>query len=183
MKTLSTLLLSTLTIGSVSAQAWVVGQPVMFQLSEISVFGGGCFPAAQANLNFPLYPVSGITYYYLVTGHSSPGDYTMVPGPANPLLVGDTVHITSSTHAVYNTGGFGGLDLEIWAEGTPTVPGQVHICSFSMLWLSNLLLCEEGLINTSSASCETELSTGMNENTSDDIRFVAPMASNGIPSH
>ena len=180
MKALSTLLISTLTIGTASAQSWLVGQPVMTQLSEISVFGGGCFPSAQAMLNYPLYPVTGITYYYLVVGHASPGDYTMVPGPANPLLVGDTVHITSATHTVYNTGAFGGLDLQIWAEGTPTVAGQQHICTVNNLWLSNLLLCEEGLTNTVSAGCETQLSTAVNGVASNDIRFLAPMASTGF---
>ena len=160
------------------AQGWGVNQPVDQQLSAITVYGGGCFPAIQAQLNFGQPPVDGVTYYYKVVGITTDGEYTMVPGPGQALAVNDLVPVQQFEHQVYNSGTFGGLELEVWAMGTPTTPGQSHPCSSSDLWMSNLLLCNEGLTCLIGSNCTTQLSTGVPGSARNNA-LVLPNAFNG----
>jgi hypothetical protein len=165
---------------STQAQNWIVGAPIDMQISAITVFGGGCYPGVQANLFFPVTPVTGITYFYRVL-NTNGGSYTMVPGPANVRAVGDTVHVpTTQITEVYNTQLSGGLELEIRAEGTPTVGEEVHPCEYNDLWISNLLLCNETLSSLISTNCNTAVgSVGIDEASASTLRFIAPLAANG----
>ncbi len=174
------LLLSIACTTTLHAQNWEVGVPVDVLISNITVYGGGCAPGVQATLFMPLLPVDGVNYYYRVI-NTNGGTYTMVPGPANVLNVGDTVHFpTTQITEVYNTANQGGLEMEVRAEGTPTTPGQTHPCASNDLWLSNLLLCNEGLTSVISLSCETQPSTvGIDEETTT-LSFIAPLAANGF---
>jgi len=174
------LLLALATTATTQAQNWTVGTPVDMQISAITVYGGGCYPGVQANLLFPVTPVDGLTYYYRVI-NTNGADYTMVPGPANVLAVGDTVHVpTTQITEVYNTQNFGGLEMEIRVEGTPTTVGQAHPCAFNDLWLSNLLLCNEGLTSVISLNCVTIAGgVGIEEGNTNVLHFIAPLATNG----
>ncbi len=161
---------------TLTAQNWTVGVPVDVQISTVTVYGGGCAPDPQATLFIPLLPVTGVTYYYRVV-NTNGGTYTMVPGPANVLAAGDTVHVpTTQITEVYNQAGAGGLELEVRAEGTPTVAGETHPCAPNNLWMSNLLLCNEGLNCLIQLSCQTVAgSTGVEENTADQVWYSAAM--------
>lgn len=141
---------------TLSAQNWTVGVPVNMQVSEIGVYGGGCSPGPQATLYLDHPAVDGITYYYEVTNIVN-GVYTMVPGPAGILMVGDTIHVPSNfITTVFNQQASGGLEMRVVAAGTPTTAGQEHPCTASQFWISNLLLCNEGLSTTLSSSCTVQ---------------------------
>ncbi|MCC7503020.1 MAG: T9SS type A sorting domain-containing protein [Flavobacteriales bacterium] len=174
------LLLSLACTTTLHAQNWEVGMPVDVQISTITAFGGGCSPGPQATLFMPLLPVDGITYYYEVI-NTNGGTYTMVPGPANVLNVGDTVHfpITQITE-VYNAANQGGLELVVHAEGIPTTPGQTHPCASNDIWMSDFQLCNEGLTSVISLGCETQPSTVGIDEANTALSFIAPLASNGF---
>jgi hypothetical protein len=146
---------------AVSAQNWTVGTPVSMQVHEVAVFGGGCYPGVQAVLNLQHTQVTGVTYYYEVTNITN-GVYTMVPGPAGILAIGDTIHVPASgISEVYNQQTSGGLEMRVIAGGTPTVAGESHPCTASQFWISNLLLCNEGLSSALSDGCTTVNGSGM----------------------
>lgn len=156
MMRLSSLLATIALTTAASAQNWQVGVPVSQQIGEVGVFGGGCYPGVQANLNLSHTRVTGVTYYYLVNNITN-GVYTMVPGPANILAIGDTIHIPASGQTeVYNQQTSGGLELRLIAEGTPTVAGEVHPCTPSNFWMSNLLLCNEGISTGLNSGCTVQ---------------------------
>jgi len=174
------LLLTLACTTTLHAQNWEVGMPVDIQISTITVYGGGCAPGVQATLFMPLLPVDGITYYYRVI-NTNGGTYTMVPGPANVLNAGDTVHFpTTQISEVYNAANQGGLEMEVRAEGTPTTAGQTHPCTSNDLWMSNLLLCNEGLTSLISLGCETQPSTVGIDEANNTLAFIAPLAANGF---
>lgn len=161
------------------AQGWSVGQPVEQQLSAITVYGGGCFPAIQAQLSFGQPPVDGVTYYYKVISITTDGEYTMWPGPGTALAVDDMIPVQQFSHQVYNSGSFGGLELQVWAIGTPTTAGQAHPCASSELWMSNLLPCNEGLNCAIASNCVTELGTGVGDAAAE-ASLQLPNAANGF---
>ncbi|MBL8001895.1 MAG: T9SS type A sorting domain-containing protein [Flavobacteriales bacterium] len=141
---------------TLTAQNWTVGVPVNMQVSEIAVNGGGCSPGPQATLYLDHPAVDGITYYYEVTSIVN-GVYTMVPGPAGILMVGDTIHVPANfITTVFNQQAAGSLQMRVIAAGTPTTAGQVHPCTASMFWMSNLMLCNEGLSTTLSSGCTVQ---------------------------
>lgn len=162
------------------SQNWIVGQAFDTQLSSITVHGGGCYPATQAILAFGTTPVDGVHYYYKVVGITTDGEYTMLPGPVTALSVGDTVHMNPANHLVFNSGTFGGLELQAWAEGTPTTAGQAHPCAANDLWMSNLLPCNEGLSCAISSGCETEIGNGITDNRTEAFALIAPSVGNGF---
>ena len=162
------------------AQNWIVGEPVDMQVSSVTVYGGGCGPGPQATLALNVPPVSGITYYYRVIGITTDGEYTMYPGPAAPLQVNDTIHVGPFGNLVYNSGSFGGLELEAWVEGAPTMPGEAHPCAPNNLWMSNLLLCNEGLSCTVPGACVTEVSSGLAMPGGAGLSFDPPCTANGF---
>lgn len=175
------LLVPTLSLATLAlhAQNWLVNQPVDVQVSAVTVYGGGCFPATQAILNFSAPAVDGVTYFYKVIGITTDGEYTMVPGPAVALQVDDMIPVSVQDNQVFNTGTFGGLELQVWAVGTPTMEGQAHPCSSSELWMSNLLLCNEGLTAIVQTNCATELSTGLTDMDRSTISYIPPSSMNG----
>lgn len=150
------------------------------QLSSVAVYGGGCWPDLQAHLSFPLPAVSGVSYYYKVVDIID-GTYTTIPGPPGALVIGDMITIQPAQELmVYNEQASGGLFLQVWASGTPTTAGQAHPCASSDLWMSNLLLCFEGLNCLLGADCTTELSNSVPAMpASNDLSFVPPTAGNG----
>lgn len=175
-----TLVLALFATTTTHAQNWIVGAPVDMQVSSVAVYGGGCWPDLQAHLNFGLPPVAGVTYYYMVTDIID-GTYTVTPGPAGPLSIGDTITIHSAQETlVYNEAASGGLFMQVWATGTPTAAGQAHPCAANDLWMSNLLLCFEGLNCLLQASCTTEISNSVQSATAvDAISYILPSAGNG----
>ena len=177
-----TLLLSAfaLTASTSFAQNWIVGQQFDTQLSAVTVYGGGCYPAAQAVLAFGTTPVDGVYFYYKVISVSTDGEWTMLPGPVTALSVGDTVHMNPVNQLVFNSGTYGAMQLEVWAEGTPTTAGQAHPCTFSDLWMSNLLLCNEGLSCTIASSCATEIGSGMADTEVGTLTLIPPSPANGF---
>ncbi len=174
------LLLTLACTTTLHAQNWEVGIPVDIQISTITVYGGGCAPGVQATLFMPLLPVDGITYYYRVI-NTNGGTYTMVPGPANVLNVGDTVHFPITQID-------GGLQRgqSRWAGNggprrrNPTTAGQTHPCASNDIWMSNLLLCNEGLTSQISLGCETQPSTVGIDEVNTALTFIAPLAANGF---
>jgi hypothetical protein len=175
-----TLALALFATTTAHAQNWIVGQPVDMQVSSIAVYGGGCWPDLQAHLNFGLPAVAGVTYYYLVTDIID-GTYTVTPGPAGPLSIGDTITIHPAQETlVYNEAASGGLFMQVWATGTPTTAGQVHPCVMGDLWMSNLLLCFEGLNCLLQTNCTTEISNAIDAAMPNDaLSFTLPTAGNG----
>jgi hypothetical protein len=55
------------------------------------------------------------------------------------------------------------VSFDFRAIGTPTTSGQLYPCNASNNWLSNLLLCHEGLTSTLQNNCNVQLSTGIKE--------------------
>jgi hypothetical protein len=149
------------------------------QLSTLTVYGGDCYPGIQATLTLGAPAVDGIIYYYKVISIITDGEYTMVPGHAAALQIGDTIHNAPVDFLVFNTGTYGGLELQVWAEGTPTAAGQTHPCGSNDLWQSNLLLCNEGLSWIIQGTCATEFSSGVNALVADQGTVVLPQAANG----
>jgi hypothetical protein len=168
---LSTIVLTTATY----AQNWAVGVPINVQVTEITVNGGGCSPGPQATLFLGAPPVTGMTYYYEVVSITN-GVYTMIPGPAGILAVGDTIHLgPGGANTVFNQQTSGSLQLRAKVQGTPTVAGQSHPCNTNSFWISNLLLCNEGLSTTLLSGCTTQdgSTIGISELTGESTWFVS----------
>lgn len=180
MKYIYTLAVLLLCQSGSNAQNWIVGQAVDANLSSLIVYGGGCYPGIQALLNYSGPSVDGVALYYKVVSIETDGEYTMNPGTGSALIIGDLVPLTAVGHQVYNTGTYGGLGLEVHAIGTPTTPGQTHPCAPNDLWMSNLLLCQEGLSNSASGGCVTEQSTGIAIAEEDRFAFMLPSVANGF---
>ena len=157
MKRTLTLLLTATSIAITTAQNWTVGVPVNFQLTEVNLWGGGCFPTADQTFYIDPSAVSGIQHIAIVSAVTPPGVNTVVPGPPSPLSVGDTIILTGSgARSVYFPTGTGTLDLKIFAVGTPTTAGQVHPCVYNTLWISNLGICPEALSHNLSTTCTVQ---------------------------
>lgn len=143
-----------------TAQDWTVGWPVDFQLTQMTVNGGGCYPNADATLNFPTSTVSGIVHVAIVTAVQPAGVNTIAPGSSGPLNVGDTVYFdTPGVRSCHFPQGNGTVSLDFRAIGIPTQEGQPHPCAFNQIWLSNLMLCPEGLSKGLSSGCTVQPSS------------------------
>jgi len=163
---------------TLSAQTWTVGTPASMILSEVTAYGGGCYPDIQTELHLNYTPVDGMQYYYEVSNIQGGGFYTMVPGPANALNIGDTVHVPANGISfIYNQQVQGGLTLRLMAEGTPTTAGQTYPCTQNDLWMSNLMLCDEWLNKTLGTNCTVQ--PGSTQGIADISGASAWYASNG----
>ena len=147
--------------------------PVAFQWGQITMFGGGCYPGPDQNIIFSAPTVSGVSYRGIVTSVAPPGTNVISPLALTPINVGDTVDLVNGApNSSYFPSSSGIIELALWAIGTPTTAGQVHPCTFSALWLSNLMLCPEGLSTNVPATCTVQPgATGLAE---------VPVASNGV---
>lgn len=144
---------------SAIAQNWIVGVPAAFKWSELTLFGG-CDPAPDQNITFSAPGVSGVEYVAIVDAVTPPGTNLIAPLGTGPLNVGDTVDlVVGPPNSVYFPSGSGSMSLSFWAIGTPTTAGQAHPCTFNALWLSNLMLCPEGLTKTVQATCTVQPGT------------------------
>ena len=172
-------IISLLATIQVQAQTWTVGQPVMTVFTSVGGYAGGCYPNADFTFPFPGSNVSGVSYYLVVT--NTPASSVLIQPMNDTLAVGDTIlmPIGSSPYSVYCFTGAGGpVQFKIIAKGTPTTAGQPYPCSVSQLWLSNLMLCPEGLINNVSNNCSVQASTGISEPSSNEIQIDLPGAAN-----
>ena len=135
------------------AQNWTVGVPAAFKWSELTLTGGSCYPSPDQNVTYGAPTVSGMQYVAIVDVAVPPGVNSLAPG-GTTLDVGDTIPIFAGPpNSAYFPNGSGLLQLSFWVIGTPTTTGQFHPCTFNTLWLSNLLLCPEGLSKSVAASC------------------------------
>ncbi|HEX5001008.1 MAG TPA: T9SS type A sorting domain-containing protein [Bacteroidia bacterium] len=161
-------------------QPWTVGYPVQVTLTSVGGFTGGCSPNADFTFSFPGSAVTGVSYYLIVTATPQPNQVYLTPGN-DTLAVGDSIFMAPGTNSygVYCFSGSGGsVSFDIVAAGIPTTAGEAYPCSVP-LWLSNLLLCPEGLINGVSNNCQVQSSTGISENNSLQPDIIYPSHLNG----
>ena len=74
--------------------------------------------------------------------------------------------------------GEGTLILDFRAIGTPTEAGGEIPCSSSELWISDLLLCDEGLTPVLNFDCRVESPTSTKDYEQEGIEFFLPQAAN-----
>jgi len=166
------------------AQPWTVGYPVQVNLTQVGGFAGGCYPSADFTFSFPGSSVTGVSYYLVVNSTPQPNQVYLAPGN-DTLAVGDSILMTTGTNSygVYCFSGSGGsVSFDIVAIGTPTTAGQQYPCSVP-LWISNLGLCPEGLLNGVSNNCQVQSSTGIVENNSQLPEITYPSSLNGNNLH
>jgi hypothetical protein len=158
MKKLSTVLAALALSSTLSAQTWTVGTPTSMLMSAFSVWGnGGCYPGVQATLNLNYTPVDGMVYYYEVANVLNGGFFTMVPGPAGGLNVGDTIHVgPTGSNQVFNQQVSGMLELRLIAAGTPTTAGQTYPCAQNDLWLTTLPICNVNMNKQLGTNCSVQ---------------------------
>lgn len=180
MKALLPAFLFSLTCAHAQAQNWTVGVPAAFKWSELTLFGG-CHPNPDYNITFSAPSVDGVEYVAIVDAVTPPGVNQIAPLGPGPLNVGDTVDlVVGAPNTVYFPSGSGSMSLSLWAIGTPTTAGQTHPCTFNTLWLSNLLLCPEGLSKTVAGACTVQPGTvEVAEVGAEAATVVLPSAANG----
>lgn len=171
MKKILLLLIIVIKVSSVDAQQWVVGQPVN-QLILPSAFGysalQGCYPSASAGWSLNVPTVPGIQFA-LVVKSADPNSMYILPGN-DTLNVGDTVKINSGNFmmSLYYFSPLAPtqpLMFDFVATGIPTQAGASYPCNLSMLlFLSNLLICPEGISGNIPASCTVQLNSSLEEN-------------------
>jgi hypothetical protein len=84
--------------------------------------------------------------------------------PGNDTLAtGDSILIPGggNLYSLYFFLGGGLLDMSIKAVGVPTTVGQVHPCQPNNLWMSNLMICDEGLSPVINNNCMVEAGTSL----------------------
>lgn len=146
-----------------NAQSWVVGQPVNMQLSSLGHYTGGCYPTADFNTTISGSPVSGVSYYVVINS-VQPNSVYITPGN-DTIATGDSIKLTPGINTIsfYGFGTAGLVDLIFVAMGTPTTAGQAHPCAANNIWLSNLLLCDEGLSLNLQNNCTVLSNAGLND--------------------
>lgn len=167
---------------AVNAQVnWTVGVPVAFKLTELSVFGSGCTPNADLTIAFGAVMVDGVGYYAIVDAVTPPGSNTILPYGLAPLNVGDTVPLDmGGPNYCFFPSGSGSMTLSLWALGTPATAGQVHPCVYTTFWLSDIMICPEGLSTVLSNTCTVQAqSTGLGSVTVPSGGVTLPGPGNG----
>lgn len=139
-----------------TAQDWTVGEPVDMLLYT-QTFYGGCNPSADYTYTFPTSPVSGVDYLVKITAMDPPdGALNIVPGLPDGGL-GDELVFTAGVQRTMTFGNStNSAVLEFRAQGTPAVAGQAHPCAASAFWISNLMLCPEGLFPNVDEACTVQ---------------------------
>jgi hypothetical protein len=154
------------------AQNWTVGVPVNMLITSYT-FVGGCTPNADATFNFPASTALGVDHVAYITAVDPPGgSATIVPGIAGGA-VGDSMVIDASVvRSLTVAAGTNTVTLEFRAVGTPTQAGDVHPCGGPSTWISNLMLCPEGLIASFNLTCTVQPGTIGIAEASSDPRFM-----------
>ncbi|MBK8845736.1 MAG: T9SS type A sorting domain-containing protein [Bacteroidetes bacterium] len=173
MKKILLLLAIVIKVSGVSAQQWVVGQPVN-QLILPSALGyaalDGCYPNPSVNWTLNVPSVPGVQFS-LVVKSADANSMFVLPGN-DTLAIGDSVKISGSNFifSIYyfsTAAPTQPLDFDLVATGIPTQAGAAYPCNLSMLiFMSNLLLCPDGLSGTIPANCTVLLNSAIEENSS-----------------
>jgi hypothetical protein len=160
--------------GSLKAQMWTVYVPVDTLLTQLGRNVGGCFPSADFTFTFPGSPVTGVDYL-LIVKQTPTGTVNMTP-IGGTIAINDTLVLVpgTQTYNVYCNSGTGLVSFDFVAKGTPLVANQAYPCSVSQLWLSNLMICPDGLSNNPPNNCLTQIATGLNEPAADDYNIIFP---------
>lgn len=162
------------------AQNWIVGVPVDLPLGQLTMYGSDCAPSPDEAFNFPASTVTGVDHIAIVLDAQPPATITVVPGPEDALEAGDTIWLpVTETRQVIFSQGFGSVELDFKAVGTPTVAGQSHPCAGSDFWLSDLGLCPETLTLAIVNNCVTEATTGIAVSDMAEPWYAAPGPANG----
>lgn len=162
---------------SSKAQNWSVGTPVDMSISYLTKYAFSCAPQPDFNMNIILNSVSGIQYIAIV---DSVQDIAVIPSSNDTLNLGDTLFLSqgNNNYAVSFVNGTGNISFNFKAVGTPTTAGESHTCAFSDLWMSNLLLCNEGLTRNVQNNCTVDAATNLNSISSNNTIVQFPSASN-----
>lgn len=152
----ATLLLLTTTALATRAQNWTVGLPVDMLLYTQPFFGG-CTPGTDYTFNFPPSAVSGVDHIIRVVNVEPPGaTLDLLPGlsgaTAGANMVVDAAVMRNLTMAPGTVSAL----LEFRAVGIPSTEGQSHPCNASPFWISNLMICPEGLIPNVNDGCTVQ---------------------------
>lgn len=164
MTRITTLLLLASTTLATHAQNWTVGLPVDMLLYTQPFFGG-CTPGTDYTFNFPPSVVSGVDHVIRVVSVEPPGGtLDLVPGltgaTAGAIMVVDAAVMRNLTMAPGTVSAL----LEFRAVGIPSTEGQSHPCNASPFWISNLMICPEGLIPNVNDGCTVQAGiTGLTE--------------------
>lgn len=147
-----------------NAQTWTVGVAMnQLVISNFAQTGSGlltgCFPSASSTFHTYLPTVAGIQYYWKITS-IDPNSAYLMPGN-DTLIVGDSVAVNSGsdTRTLYYFAGTAitSFKADLYAAGTPTTSGQFYPCNIStQLWISNMMICPEGLSAQVSGSCAVQ---------------------------
>lgn len=140
-------------------QNWTVGTAVDDTLAKYTGYvWDGCYPGASILLNCYPGAVAGVTYYFVITSAS---DSIETTGGVS-VFPGDSLLVTSSPIEFYNQSSpVVSMTGIVIAVGTPTASGETFSCGNSGMWLSNLLLCQEGLTAIYPNMCSVSASTGI----------------------
>lgn len=174
------LIISTLALcnnSKTQAQNWTVGVPVDMSISYLTKYAFACAPnQADFTMNIILNSVGGIQYMAIV---DSVQDIAILFNTTDTLNQGDTLYLTqgNNNYSVSFVNGTGNISFNFKAVGTPTTAGQNHPCAFNDLWMSNLMLCNEGLTRNVQNTCTVDAATGI-ENLVAENDIVFPNASN-----
>lgn len=170
-----------------NAQTWAVGVPLNQVVISNFAFKSqfqlpGCFPQASVNFNFFLPSVSGVQYYLKVTSIDANSAY-MMPGN-DTLAVGDSIAVNGGTNtkSIYYYAATASTDFKaaLYAAGTPTTAGQPYPYNIvNQAWISNLMICNEGLSAQVSAACTVQNNpTSVASTRFDGIHYSSPTSSN-----
>lgn len=161
MKKLSTLLAFALLLSmflskTSTAQNWTVGVPVDMVITSNLFHSNFCFPTADQHFTVDGSITTGVNYYLYVDSVSPDSVYIM-PG-MDTLAVGDSIFLPSGGNlfSLYFFHGGGLLNMSVKAKGIPTVAFDEHPCQPNNLWMSNLMICDEGLSPIISNNCQVQ---------------------------
>ena len=163
-RSLLPLLIVPVCMNATKAQDWTVGEPVDLLLYS-QTFYGNCNPSPDYTFTFPVSTVTGVDYKVLIVAMDPPdGVASISPGLENGGLDDGLVLDAAVQRTVTFGTGTSSAVFEFRAQGTPLVAGESHPCSASPFWISNLMLCPEGLIPNVNAGCTVQAgATAVNE--------------------
>ena len=160
------------------SQSWIVGTPVNMYLTTLTHFGGGCYPQADFIFHIQGSQVTGVNFVAIVTS-VPPNSVFITPGQ-DTLAIGDTILLSPGMNnvSVYFFNGSGSVNFEFRAIGVPVTAGQQHPCNAAPNWISNLLLCVEGLTNTLINNCTVSANTGISNYNVTQAQILFPVFEN-----
>jgi hypothetical protein len=163
--------------GKSNAQNWTVGVPVDMSISYLTKYAFSCAPQPDFNMNIMLNSVSGIQYLAIV---DSVQDIAVIPFVNDTLMQGDTLFLSqgNNVYAVSFVNGTGNISFNFKAVGTPTTAGESHPCLFSDTWMSNFLLCNEGLTKEVQNLCFVDAATALDKNIDENVEMQFPSYGN-----